>query len=162
MRYRIAEHKDLEEIIQMKNEVKKRIIEENLPIWLDGYPFDEMILEDIEKGYGRVIEEDEKIVGYACFHPAEVEYPPHTFKKENLQSFGRVMVKEGFVGKHYGSYLVKSMIEEAKLMNVEGLGILADACNTKAVRLYEKYGFQKEGSGQFPYAYLDIYGLYFK
>lgn len=162
MRYRIAEHKDLEEIIKMKNEVKKRIIEENLLIWLDGYPFDEMILEDIEKGYGRVLEEDEVIVGYACFHPAEVEYPSHTFKKENLQSFGRVMVKEGFVGKHYGSFLVKSMIEEAKLMNVEGIGILADACNTKAIRLYEKYGFQKEGSKQFPYAYLDIYGLYFK
>ncbi|MCM1130762.1 MAG: GNAT family N-acetyltransferase [Roseburia sp.] len=162
MRYRVAEHKDLEEIIQMKNEVKKRIIEENLPIWLDGYPFDEMILEDIEKGYGRVLEEDEEIVGYACFHPAEVEYPPHTFKKENLQSFGRVMVKEGYVGKHYGSYLVISMIEEAKTMGVEGLGILADACNTKAVRLYKKYGFQKEGSKQFPYAYLDIYGLYFK
>lgn len=160
MKYRIAKHKDIEEILRMKNEVKKRIIEENLPIWLDGYPLDEMILEDIEKGYGRVIEEDQ-VVAYACFHPAEVEYPPHTFKKENLQSFGRVMVKEGFVGKHYGSFLVKSMIEEAKKMNVEGLGILADACNTKAIRLYEKYGFQKEGSEQFPYAYLDIYGLYF-
>ena len=110
MLYRIAEHKDLEEIIQMKNEVKKRIKEENLPIWLDGYPLDEMILEDIEKGYGRVIEVDGEIVGYACFHPAEVEYPPHTFKKESLQSFGRVMVKEGFVGKHYGSYLVKSLL----------------------------------------------------
>ncbi|MDE6407226.1 MAG: GNAT family N-acetyltransferase [Anaeroplasmataceae bacterium] len=160
MKYRIANHKDIDEIIFMKNEVKKRIIKENLPIWLDGYPYDEMIVEDIEKGYGRVVEED-GIVAYACFHPASVEYPSHTFKKENLQSFGRVMVKEGYVGRHYGSFLVKSMIEEAKTMKVEGLGILADACNAKAVRLYEKYGFQKEGSGQFPYAYLDIYGLYF-
>ncbi|MDE6661291.1 MAG: GNAT family N-acetyltransferase [Anaeroplasmataceae bacterium] len=160
MKYRIAEHKDLEEILKIKNEVKKRIIEENLPIWLNGYPIDEMILEDIEKGCGRVIEED-GIVAYACFHPASEEYPPQTFKKENLQSFGRVMVKNGFVGKHYGSFLVKAMIEEAKAMGVDGLGILADACNTKAVRLYEKYGFKKEGSNQFPYAYLDIYGLYF-
>lgn len=162
MQYRIAELKDLEEIIHMKNDVKIRVIKENLPIWQNGYPLDEMILEDIEKGYGRVLEENEEIVGYACFHPAEVEYPPHTFKKENLQSFGRVIVKNGYVGKHYGSHLVKSMIEEAKMMNAEGLGILADACNSKAVRLYEKYGFQKEGSEQFPYAYLDIYGLYFK
>ncbi|MDE6656171.1 MAG: GNAT family N-acetyltransferase [Anaeroplasmataceae bacterium] len=161
MKYRIAEHKDIEEILQMKNEVKKRIIEEDLPIWLDGYPLDEMILEDVEKGYGRVVEEGEGIVGYACFHPAKEEYPPHTFKKENLQSFGRVMVKDGYVGKHYGAFLVSSMIEEAKRMKVDGLGILADACNTKALRLYEKYGFQKEGSKQFPYAYLDIYGLYF-
>lgn len=160
MEYRIAKLKDFEEIIKMKNEVKERIIEENLPIWLDGYPLDEMILEDIEKGYGRVVEE-KNIVAYACFHKAIEEYPEDTFKRKNLQSFGRVMVKNDCLGKHFGSFLIRKMIEEAKSMEVEGLGILADACNIKAIRLYEKYGFKKEGSKQFPYAYLDIYGLYF-
>lgn len=161
MDYRVAEVKDYSEIIKIKNEVKDRIIKENLPIWLNGYPLDEMILEDIKKGYGRVIVAEENIIAYACFHPAIEEYPIDTFKRKNLQSFGRVMVKDAFLGKHVGSFLIESMIEEAKKMQVEGLGILADACNFKAIRLYEKYGFKKEGSRQFPYAYLDVYGLYF-
>ena len=161
MQYRLAKLKDLEEIIQLKNEVKERIIKENLAIWLDGYPFDSMLEEDIEKGNGRVLEENGKIIGYACFHPASEEYPLDTFKKKNLMSFGRIMISNEYVGKHCGSMLVSKMIEEAKTKHVEGLGILADACNSKAVRLYERYGFQKEGSQQFPWAYLDIYGLYF-
>jgi ribosomal protein S18 acetylase RimI-like enzyme len=53
------------------------------------------------------------------------------------------------------------MIEEAKSLNVEGMGITADACNIKAVNLYTKYGFKKEGEKEFPYAYLDLFGLYF-
>ena len=52
------------------------------------------------------------------------------------------------------------MIEEAKGLDVAGMGILVDECNTRAVHLYQSFGFQKEGSGQFPFAYLDIYTLY--
>ncbi|MDE7161479.1 MAG: GNAT family N-acetyltransferase [Anaeroplasmataceae bacterium] len=162
MKYRIANLSDLEPILQMKNEVKERIQKENLPIWLGDYPLDSMIEEDIQNGYGRVIEDLNTIVGYACFHPAEEEYPQELFQKKPLQSFGRVMVRNGYVGKHYGSFLVKSMIDEAKSMHLEGMGIAVDACNIKAVRLYEKHGFKKEGSYQFPYAYLDMYGLYLK
>ena len=83
------------------------------------------------------------------------------FKKDNVYSFGRLMVLDGYVGKHIGDFLVKSMINEAKLLKVDGMGILVDACNTIAVNLYKKYGFKKEGENQFPFAYLDIYGLYF-
>lgn len=49
MIYRIANRSDLKEILQMKRQVKQRIEEEQLPIWLEGYPLDEMIVEDIEK-----------------------------------------------------------------------------------------------------------------
>ena len=53
------------------------------------------------------------------------------------------------------------MIEEAKRLGRNGLGITADECNIKACNLYKSFGFKKEGGKQFPYAYLDIYGLYF-
>jgi ribosomal protein S18 acetylase RimI-like enzyme len=62
---------------------------------------------------------------------------------------------------HIGDFLVKSMIEEAKTLDVVGMGITADNCNKSAVNLYTKHGFKKEGEAQFPYAYLDIFGLYF-
>lgn len=161
MIYRVATKEDINEILIMKNLVKQRVIDQNLPIWQNGYPLDSMIIEDVEHSCGRVVELDGEIVAYAVFHHCSCDYEPNTFKKNNLQSFGRVMVKNGYTGKHIGDFLVSSMINEAKSMDVEGMGITADACNTRAVNLYTKYGFKKEGESQFPYAYLDIFGLYF-
>ena len=161
MQYRIATMDDYENIIKMKNRVKERIIKQKLPIWQHGYPLDSMILEDIEKEHGRVIELSGKVVAYSVFLPSEEEYEENTFKKNNLQSFGRVMVDDGYTGLHIGKFLVSSMIEEAKKMGKSGMGITADECNIKAVNLYKSFGFEKEGSNNFPYAYLDIYGLYF-
>lgn len=161
MIYRIANTNDLCEIIKMKNEVKQRVIEQKLPIWNNGYPLDSMIEEDINESAGRVVEIDGKIVAYAVLHHCSKEYEVSPFQHENVQCFGRVMVRTGYTGLHIGDYLVKSMIEEAKTLDVCGMGITADACNIKAVNLYTKHGFKKEGEAQFPYAYLDIFGLYF-
>ena len=142
MKYEVATIYDLKEIVEMKNRVKERIIQEQLPIWKDGYPLDSMIEEDIISKEGRVVKIGNEIVGYACFHHASKEYGSGVFKKDNVQSFGRVMVKEGYTGKHIGDFLVKSMIEEAKKLKVEGMGVLVDECNIKAYSLYKKYGFK--------------------
>lgn len=161
MLYRLATNMDLVSILKMKNRVKSRIINESLPIWRNGYPQDEVIEEDIKLKEGRVVEVDGQVVAYAVFHHISKEYNGNLFKKANLQSFGRVMVDDGYTGMHIGDYLVKMMIEEAKTLKVEGMGITADSCNVKAVNLYQKYGFVKEGEKQFPWAYLDYFGLYF-
>ena len=71
------------------------------------------------------------------------------------------MVNDGYTGMHIGDFLVKSMIEEAKGLDVEGMCITADDFNVKAMNLYRKYGFVVEGEQQFPYAYLVKLGLYF-
>ena len=160
MIYRKATIDDFNEIIIMKNRVKKRIIDENLPIWLNGYPLDELIKEDIEHSEGRVVVISGEIVAYSVFYHCNREYE-NAFKKTNLYSFGRVMVKEGYTGKYIGDFLVSEMIKEARTLNVEGLGITVDSINVKAVNLYKKHGFVKEGEELFPWAYLDKYVLYF-
>lgn len=160
MKYLVAKLNQLDEIIKLKNKTKERIIKQNLPIWKDGYPLDEMLEEDIKNNEGRIILYNDEIIAYSCFHHAEKEYGKGVFKKDNVYSFGRVMVKDEYLGQHVGDLLVSKMIEEAKSYNVEGMGILVDECNIKAYNLYKKYGFKKEGAQQFPYAYLDILGLY--
>ena len=161
MLYRVATKDDLKQILKMKENVKKRIIKQNLPMWLYGYPLDEYIIDDVTSNEGRVIEIDGKVVSYSCFHHASKEYGNGVFKKDNVMSFGRLMVDDEYVGKQIGDYMVQSMIEEAKSLNVEGVGILADDFNVKAMNLYKKYGFEIEGARQFPFAYLTILGLYF-
>ena len=161
MIYRKPNINEIPEILSMKHRVKQRVLDSGLPMWLNGYPLDEMLVEDIELGDARVVELDGKVVAYAHYCHASKEYDNGTFKKDNLQTFGRVMVDDGYTGKHIGDFLVKSMIEEAKTLNVEGLCITADDFNIKAVNLYMKHGFVREGEQQFPYAYLIKLGLYF-
>ena len=162
MIYQKATLSDYERIIEMKDEVKQRIINENLPIWLNGYPLNEMIKEDIDLEYGRVIKVENKVIAYATFMPSSVMYPEgNIFKKDNLYSFGRVMVCNEYLSKGIGRKLVESMILEAKNLNSNGLGIAADECNIKATKLYKSLGFEKESEKDFGYAYLSIFGLYF-
>lgn len=161
MEYLVATKKHYHEIIKMKNRVKERVAHEGLSIWRNGYPCDAFIQDDIERKEARIAVLDGKIVGYACFHQAKTEYPSQTFKKDELYSFGRLMVEEGYTGIGIGHFLVRHLIEEARSVNALGVGILVDACNYKALRLYKKNGFQREGSKDFDYGFFDIYGLYF-
>lgn len=161
MEYKKATLNDLSQIITMKNAVKDRVIKENLPIWKNGYPQDFLIKEDIINNKARIILIDNEIVAYAAFGHASDDYEKGMFKKDNLQTFSRVMVKDEYVGKHIGDFLIKNLILEAKTLNVEGMAIGVDSCNIKAVNLYKKHGFKKEGEFNFPYAFLDLYSLYF-
>lgn len=162
MIYRIATLKDFEKIILMKNRVKERIIKSQLPIWLNGYPMDCLIEEDIKNKEARVIELDGKIIAYSMLCETSKEYDEENiFDTTNLYSFGRVMVDDGYTGLGVGKFLISNLINEVKSLNKKGMKITADSCNIKALNLYKSFGFKKEGEHQFPYAYLEIYGLYF-
>ena len=161
MDYRIALKKDLMQIIKMKNRVKQRIIDANLPMWLNGYPLDDYILDDINNSYGRVVEINSKIVAYAVFYPSYIEYENEIENINDLYSFGRVMVDDGYTGMGIGKFLVTNMINEAKSLNQKGMLITGDDFNTKAMNLYKSLGFVKIGEKQFPYAYLSIFKLLF-
>ena len=161
MIYRIANKDDINVILQMKNRVKLRILNEELPIWLNGYPTDDLIKLDINNGYGRVVEIDGVIVSYAYFAPSEIEYKTELENITNMQSFGRVMVDNCYLKMGIGKFLVYNMINESKKLGKNGMIITADEFNIKAVSLYESFGFKKIGEKQFPYAYLSIYELKF-
>lgn len=48
----------------------------NLNQWIGGYPSEETIIGDIEKGCGYVVEDEENVVGYFAFVPS----PEPTYK----------------------------------------------------------------------------------
>ena len=113
-------------------------------------------------GDARVVEVDGKIIAYSMLCESEKIYAEDDlFDTDNLYSFGRVMVDNGYTGLGVGRFLINNMINEVKSLNKKGMKITADSCNIRALNLYKSFGFKKEGEHQFPYAYLEIYGLYF-
>lgn len=162
MEYKIASINELKQILEMKQRVKTRIINQNLPMWLNGYPLDEMIIEDIDNNHGRVVTIDEKVVAYAVVYPSTFEYEGEINDILDRYSFGRVMVDDGYTGKGIGRFLINNIINEAKDNKQKGMIITGDDFNTKAMNLYKSIGFIKIGEKQFPYAYLSIFKLDFK
>ena len=67
MLYRKPNFNEIPEILSMKHRVKQRVLDSGLPMWLNGYPLDEMLVEDIELGDARVVELDGKVVAYAHY-----------------------------------------------------------------------------------------------
>ena len=161
MIYKVAAKEDLSSILAMKNRVKERIIKANLPMWLNGYPYDDMIIDDINHNHGRVILLNNKIVAYAVLYPSAYDYEGEIDDLEDRYSFGRVMVDEGYTGLGIGRFLIESIINEVKEKNQRGMIITGDDFNTKAMNLYKSVGFVKIGEKQFPYAYLSIFKLDF-
>lgn len=161
MKYQIASKNQINDIINMKNRVKQRIINQNLPMWLNGYPLDEYIIEDIENNYGRVVIVGEVVAAYAAFYPANTEYNDELDDLNQRYSYGRVMVDDFFLGQGIGRFLVEKMLNEAKSLGYKGMMITGDDFNTKAITLYKSLGFKKIGEKQFPYAYLSIFTLDF-
>ncbi len=161
MTYRIARTNDLENIIPVKNQAKARVRAEGLNVWNGDYPMDDMLTDDIRKGWGRVIEEDGQILAYAALHESEMEYPEDTFLRPHLLSFGRLMVANAHLGQGVASRLVAEMLKEAKATGYAGVGIGVDACNERALRLYRRHGFAREGFFKFTFADLDTYVVYF-
>ena len=162
MEYKVAQMSQFDEIILMKNRVKDRIIKEKLPMWLNGYPLDEMIEEDLINGHGRVITIENKVVAYAVVYPSTFEYEGELDDIENRYSYGRVMVDEGYTGKGIGRFLITNILKEAKEKKQKGMLITGDDFNIKAMNLYKSMGFVKISEKDFPYAHLSVFILNFE
>ena len=161
MLYLNASLDDLKEIINLKNEVKSRVIKENLAIWLGDYPTDTLIEDDIRNGYGKIIKDNDKIIGYAACHLSETEYSMDAFCYKKLYTFSRLMVADAYLSKGVGSYLIKSMLNEFKDKTV-GFGLIVDKCNVKAINLYQKLGFRFESYVKESYGNFLTYTYYYK
>lgn len=144
MEYVIANLNDIDEIIKIKDEVKLRLKEEKLNVWLGDYPTYELIYEEIKNGRGRIVKENNIILGYASLHHINLEYPSDTFCHNDLYSFSRLMTRNLSLNRGIATFLINNMLNEVK-DKCYGFGLIVDSCNIKAINLYKKIGFKFEG-----------------
>lgn len=89
-----------------------------------------MIISSIESGCIMIVAEvDNNIIGYAGVYPSG--------------DITNVAVLPSEQGKGYGTELVKELINIAKINNIEKLFLEVRVSNIKAIKLYEKCGFEK-------------------
>lgn len=82
-----------------------------------------------------------EVDGVAVGHAEFVATGPHSAR------LARVLVDPARRGQGLGEQLVRAMIEEARARGIRSLDLYVLEENTRAVRLYERLGFETVGAG---------------
>lgn len=142
--FRIANNSDIPLIWEI---LQKAIIRRKLDgsdQWQDGYPNPEVIKDDIEKGVGFVLTEEDVIIGYSAVlindEPAYAKIEGKWLSNEDFVVLHRVAIAD----QHLGKGLAKRI-----LAFIEDLALSHDIYSVKADTNYDNLAMMKtfENSG---------------
>jgi GNAT superfamily N-acetyltransferase len=113
--------------------------------WQDGYPNPESVSNDIEKGVGFVLTENETIIGYcAILINDEPEYANIVGKwltNGDFVVFHRVAIAETHLGKGFAKVLFTFIEEIAKDNNILSVKADTNFDNGAMLNLFDKSGY---------------------
>jgi putative acetyltransferase len=70
---------------------------------------------------------------------------PLTHRTDHIAYLGGVAIHPDFAGKGLGDYMLREILALAKQSGLLRIELSTATINDRAIRLYEKTGFQKEG-----------------
>ena len=105
--------------------------------WQDGYPNEQVIANDIAKGYGYVLVEDNEIVGYCAL------------LINDFVVFHRVAIAPNHLGKGLAKILLQQIEQFTCDNGIHSLRADTNFDNTPMLHLFEKLGYQYCGEVSF-------------
>ncbi len=73
------------------------------------------------------------------------KFIPQQHRNAHIAFLGSVAIHPSFAGKGYGAMMMKEIIELGKTLHIKRIELSTAVNNEKAIALYEKNGFFKEG-----------------
>jgi putative acetyltransferase len=106
---------------------------------MDAESFKPIFNELIEKGVKYVfIEPDGQLAGM-------FKLIPLTYRTRHIAYLGGLAIHQSYTGKGYARMMLQELLLFAKRVGFKRIELSTATINTKAIRLYEKSGFEKEG-----------------
>lgn len=144
MQIKFLTERDIAQIEELYRDIK----ENSITFWDKDYPSTQLIKYDIErKGLWGAFEGDE-LVGI-CFAGERCEDNERGFEwKENFArrgTFARFGVAPHCQNKGIGSRLISFVLDKLREENFDGVRILVECDNQKAIKLYSKFKFNNCG-----------------
>ncbi|MFT8325045.1 GNAT family N-acetyltransferase [Oenococcus sicerae] len=149
---RLANLKDLPEIMQIIADAKARLKLAGSPQWQGTYPNKESFTNDIEKKWSYLLTVDDKIAGVAAL----MQIPETTYKDieqgswleaNNLHytTIHRIAISDQYTGQHLASLFFKLLIQESNRLGFNQVRFDTHRINFAMQHIGEKLGFQKRG-----------------
>ena len=113
--------------------------------WQDGYPNPEVIKNDVEKGYGYVLTDDETIIGYCAIlindEPEYLKIEGNWLTNTDFVVFHRVAIAEKYLGRNLSKKIIDFIEDFARKNNIKSLKADTNHDNFAMMKIFEKSGF---------------------
>jgi len=147
MKLRQAQHIDIEVIMPIIKEAQIALAKLNIDQWQNGYPSKEIIENDINQGFGYVVECEGEVIAYCA---VVFNYEPTYTKIENGQWLSngefvvahRIAIKENCKGQGVATFLMHKIIALASEKNIKSFKIDTHEGNIVMQKLLKKTGFE--------------------
>jgi RimJ/RimL family protein N-acetyltransferase len=106
--------------------------------WMDADSFRPIFEDLFEKGVIYLFLDKEQPVGM-------FKLVRYTHRTDHIAYIGGVAIHPDFAGKGYGTAMMKAILGYSREIGLLRLELSTAVTNERAIRLYEKVGFQKEG-----------------
>lgn len=151
--FRKADTADIPEIWDILQQaiIRRKIDGSNQ--WQDGYPNPEIIKKDIEKGYGYVLTEGKKTIGYCAIlindEPEYEKIEGNWLTNSDFVVFHRVAISENYLGQNLSKKIIDYIEDFARKNNIKSLKADTNHDNFAMMKIFEKCGFTFCGSVYF-------------
>ena len=113
--------------------------------WQDGYPNEDVIKQDIIKGIGYVLTDDDAIVGYAAIifndEPAYEKLKGTWLTNEDFAVVHRVAISDDYLGKGLAQKIFLFTEDLAKGNNIFSIKVDTNFDNIPMLKILEKLGY---------------------
>lgn len=151
--FRKAEEKDASRIWEILQQAILRRKIDGSKQWQDGYPNLEVVLNDIENGFGYVLTENSKITTYAAIiyndEPAYQEIEGKWLSESDFYVIHRVAVHDEFIGRGYAKEIFRKIEEFSKNKNVFSIKVDTNFDNIAMLKIFENLGYHYCGKVYF-------------
>ena len=111
--------------------------------WLLYEPMD---IEQFQPIYDDLLKRDVKYIYEYNGEPMGMcKLVPFTYRTSHVVYLGGVGIYPGFTGKGHGAQMVRAIIDLCRTAGYKRIELSVSVLNEKALHLYEKTGFEKEG-----------------
>ncbi|QZK89983.1 GNAT family N-acetyltransferase [Flavobacterium sp. CHNK8] len=114
--------------------------------WQDGYPNPEIINNDILKGAGYVLVQEDQILGYTAIYfndePAYENIQGKWLTNNNFVVVHRIAIGESQIGKGFAKLILKYVEQVALEENIYSIKADTNYDNLPMLRIFESLGYQ--------------------
>ena len=113
--------------------------------WQDGYPNQEVVQQDIEKGVGYVLTDDETIVGYTAIlindEPAYNDLKGNWLTNGDFVVVHRLAISDDYIGKGLAQKMMLYTEGFALQKNIFSVKVDTNFDNIPMLKIFEKLGY---------------------
>ena len=154
--HRIAEKKDLSDILRLIANARKYIASQGIDQWQDGYPEPEVLEGDMESRIGMVFLESGKICDYMALmdipEPVYDELEGQWLQEGPYATVHRMAIDDGYRGKGVSTAMLEYAEESARKSGLCSLRLDTHRGNKAMRGLLEKSGYSYCGEVKYEVA----------